>query len=107
MFRVDRKTLQVELEVKLASAMRAMRTQLRSKTGAEREAAELRLVQLLINEVDNPSSCVVRADDTRRVRSNYSARGEFGVDEDWPALLDMERHTPPDRSQMTLPLDGL
>jgi hypothetical protein len=105
MFRVDRKTLQVELEVRLSTAMRTMSAALRSKQPGEREATQRRIVGILLDEIDGSSSCVVRADHKRGF--GHEKRGEFGVDEDWPALLDMERHTPPDRNQMKLPLDGI
>lgn len=80
--RLDRPTLEIELALRLRNAMKAHAVGLRAKNPAERDKALERVVDDMIDLVDNAGTCVVRAD---LVGFNASARpGIFGQDEPWP-----------------------
>jgi hypothetical protein len=78
--RLDRRTLEAELAVRLKRSIAANRRRLGSRLALEADCAIDDVVAELLALIDNASTCVVRAD---QVHARMAA-GKFGIDEPWP-----------------------
>lgn len=90
MYRLTRKDVEVELSVALSIEFRKHLLAMRSKDRAKADAAMDTIIAKLASTVCNDSTCVVRTE-----ARGFGLLGprKFGVDEPWPAPLDMERHS--------------
>lgn len=72
-----------ELGVKLGAALQRHRKALGSRNTVEREAAEVLVIEDLLDAICTGNTCVVRADP---MRSGGLAMfpGQFGTSEPWP-----------------------
>lgn len=82
MKKLDRRTLEIELALRLRNAMQAHAFGLKSKNTIEKEKAEAAVVAEVLDLIDCENTCVVRTD---HVGFHMSERyGRFGVEEPWP-----------------------
>lgn len=90
MYRLDRRSLEIEIEMAAWRIFKRYGTGLISKV--TRSNAERDIVAELKKALVNDHTCVVMTDSS----GGYNPRrGVFGVDEPWPAPLEVERHAPP------------
>lgn len=83
MHKVDRRTLEAELAVRLSRAIKANKRALGSRLALESEEAINSVVAELLAAIDNQSTCVVR---TEMLQAKMEP-GKFGIDEPWPGHL--------------------
>jgi len=96
MHKIDRKTLEAELAVRLGRAIKANKRALGSRRALESDAAIDAVVAELLAMVDNDHSCVVR---TEMIHARMGP-GKFGQDEPWPGE---DRAAPGHRAQSSRP----
>jgi hypothetical protein len=90
MFRLTRKDVEVELAVALTIEFRKHLLAIRSKDRTKADAAMDTFIAKLASTICNDSTCVVRTDSPGIA---MAPPRKFGIEEPWPAQLDMERHS--------------